>query len=92
MIIASATLVAGPHHKKYAPGTSLPALLFVNVPTSDEVETVASRELADRGWTTMAIERYKDVTDHEQFQHKDTPEAGAFRDAIETGFGVVVYP
>ena len=92
MILASATLVAGARHEKYAPGTSLPALLFVDVPTSDELEAVATRELAALGWGTMAIERYKDVTDHEQFQGKDTPEAGAFRDAVASGFGVVVYP
>lgn len=40
----------------------------------------------------MAIERYKTVTNYEQFNGQDTPEAGAFRDALETGFGVVVYP
>ena len=92
MILAKATLVAGSRHEKYAPGTSLPALLFVNVATSDELEEVASRELADLGWATMAIDRFKEITDHEQFEGKDTPEAGAFRDAMEKGFGVVVYP
>ncbi|UNK50640.1 hypothetical protein MNR01_06445 [Lysobacter sp. S4-A87] len=92
MILASATLVAGSRHEKYAAGTSLPALLFVNVHSDDELEEVASRELADLGWASMAIDRYKDVTNHEQFQAKDTPEAGAFRDALETGFAVVVYP
>ncbi|WP_156087824.1 hypothetical protein [Lysobacter sp. Root667] len=92
MILAKATLVSGPRHAKYAPGTSLPALLFVDVLSSDELEAVASRELTALGWASMAIERYKDVTDHEQFRGKDTPEAGAFRDALEKGFGVVVYP
>ncbi|GAB3361914.1 hypothetical protein GCM10027430_36000 [Lysobacter tyrosinilyticus] len=92
MILAKATLVAGPHHDKYAPGTSLPALLFVNVRTSDELDEAVSRELAQLGWATMAIERYKDVTDHGQFEGKDSPEASAFRDALENGFGIVVYP
>ena len=92
MICVGATLVAGQNHKKYAPGISVPAILFVNVQATDEVEVVASRELAALGWATLAIERYKDITDHSQFHGKDTPEAGAFRDAMETGFGVVVYP
>ncbi len=92
MIMASAKLVAGPRHDKYAAGTSLPALLFVNVSNSDDLEVVASRELSDLGWATMAIDRYKDVTNHDQFHGRNTPEAGAFRDAVETGFGVVVYP
>jgi hypothetical protein len=91
MILASATLVAGPRHAKYVAGTSVPALLFVNVQNHDELEKAASRELADLGWTSMAIERYKDVTNHAQFEGKETPEAAAFRDALETGFGVVVY-
>jgi len=92
MILAKATLVAGPRHEKYVAGTSLPALLFVNVHSDDGLEKVASRELADLGWASMAIESYKDVTDHEQFQGKETPEAAAFREAVDTGFGVVVYP
>ena len=92
MIIARATLVAGPSHPKYGAGTSLPALLFASVATDEELEAVASRELAERGWSSMAIERYKDVSGHEQFTGKDTPEAGAFRNAVDSGFGVVVYP
>ena len=92
MICVGATLIAGQNHKKYAPGISLPAVLFVNVQATEEVEAVASRELAALGRATLAIEQYKDVTDYAQFQGMDTPEAGAFRDAIETGFGVVVYP
>ena len=87
-----ATLVAGPHHSKYASGVSLPAILFVNVAATDQLEAVASRKLVELGWASMAIERYKDVLDQEQFDQKHTPEAEAFRDAVETGFGVVVYP
>jgi len=92
MIVARATLVAGPRHERYAAGLSLPALLFVNSATEETLEVVASRELAALGWATMSIERYKDVSDRNQFLGKDTPEASAFRDAEETGFGVVVYP
>ncbi len=92
MIMAKATLVAGSNHAKYAPGTSLPALIFVKVLTDQDAESAASRELADRGWASLAIERYKDITDHAQFEGKTTPEAEAFRDAIASGFGIVVYP
>ena len=92
MILASATLVAGTTHSKYTAGTSLPALLFVDVLATEDLEAVATRELASLGWATMAIDKYKDVTNYDQFQGKDTPEAAAFRDAVETGFGVVVYP
>ena len=92
MILAKATLVSGPTHAKYEAGTALPALLFVDVPTEDDLEAVALRELAALGWASMAVELYKDITNYDQFQGKDTPEAGAFRDALENGFGVVVYP
>jgi hypothetical protein len=92
MIMAKATLVAGFSHAKYAPGTSLPALMLINVLTDQDAESAASKELADRGWATMAIERYKDITDGTQFEGKATPEADAFRDAIASGFGIVVYP
>jgi hypothetical protein len=92
MILARATLVSGATHSRYAAGTSVPALLFVRTDTFEDLEAVASRELTALGWASMAIERYKDVTDHEQFRGEDTPEAEAFRDAVENGFGVVVYP
>ena len=92
MIVARATLVAGPHHEKYEAGSSLPALLFVNSPTDEALEAVASRKLAALGWASVSIERYKDVLGADQFQGKGTPEASAFRHAEETDFGVVVYP
>jgi len=92
MILAGVTLVAGSRHKKYAAGQSIPAILFVDVQSDDELELVAVRELSERGWASMAIEHYKTVTNYEQFNGQDTAEAGAFRDALETGFGVVVYP
>ena len=92
MMLAQAVLVAGPKHADYAVGTSLTAIMFVKVQTDDDMDTVASRELAELGWAAMTIERYEYITDLEQFEGKDTPEADAYRDAVETGFGIVVFP
>jgi hypothetical protein len=91
MIIARANLVAGENHEKYARGDSFPVLFFVKTVSDEELEVTAFRELSKRGWASMAIERYKDVTDFNQFAGKDTPEAEAFREAMQTGFGMVVY-
>ena len=92
MIIVRATLTAGADHAKYARGDLFPALFFVKTVSTDKLEVIASRELSERGWASMAIERYKDITDFNQFADKDTPEAEAFREALHTGFGIVVYP
>ena len=92
MILALATLVSGPRHEKYAAGRSLPAVLFINANTDDEAEAIASRELGHLGWASMSIERYKDITDHEQFNDSDTTEALAFREALSTGFSIIVFP
>ncbi|MEQ1597614.1 MAG: hypothetical protein ABL985_21240 [Casimicrobium sp.] len=92
MIIVRANLIAGADHSKYAHGESFPALFFVKTVSAAELEAIASRELSERGWASMAIERYKDVTDFNQFAGKDTPEAVAFHEALHTGFGIVVYP
>ena len=91
MIIARATLTAGTDHGKYMRGESFHALFFVDAVGDEALDAVASRELSARGWASMIIERYKDVTDFDQFAGKDTPEADAFREARRTGFGVVVY-
>lgn len=92
MILAKATLVSGSSHETYPAGTSMPALLFIVARTEDEAEAIASRELASLGWATMSIEQYKTITDFEQFHGKDTLEASAFRDALESGFSTVVFP
>ena len=92
MILVQAVLVAGPKHVKYAAGTSLTAVMFVKAQTDDDMETVASRELAELGWATMSIERFKHLTDLEQFNGMDTVEALAYWEAVETGFGIIVFP
>ena len=91
-MIAKATLVAGPRHARYESGKSVPALLFFWVATEEEAEGIASRELAALGWSTMAIEKYKHVSDLEQFENSESPEAAAARAAQLSGFEVVVYP
>ena len=92
MILLKATLIAGSAHKKFAQGLSLPALLFVDAQSEVEALKLAESELEDLGWATMAHEATKDVVDYAQFNGKDSVEAGAFQDAVRSGFGIVVYP
>jgi hypothetical protein len=92
MICISVDLVAGPNHKVYAAGKSLAALVFVRAASVEDAEFMASEELSVRGWSTMAITRYKTITDYEQFGRTDLVLAESFQDALESGFSVVVYP
>jgi len=66
--------------------------MFINVLTDQDAESAASKEVADRGWATLEIERYKDITDQAQFEGKATPGAEAFRDAVASGFGISISP
>jgi hypothetical protein len=92
MMIAQATLIAGAKHERYAAGTKMPAIMFLNATDEDEAEAIASRELSQLGWATMQIERYKDVTDYKQFDERDPVLTEAFRNAQATGFGIIVFP
>ncbi|MBJ7575492.1 hypothetical protein [Luteimonas sp. MC1828] len=92
MIAIRANLVAGERHEKYPAGSSMAAMIFVGADGDDAAEEIATRELAARGWATMEIERFRDITNYSQFYGEDTPVNGAFQDARESGFGLVVYP
>ena len=66
--------------------------MFVDAESESEALKIAESELEERGWATLAHEATKDVADYTQFQGRQTVEADAFRDAVSSGFGIVVYP
>ena len=91
MIVAQASIVAGAKHPKYPAGTEVDAVFFVNTDSEAELQRVAALELKQRGWKAMKITRLKDVTNPAQFQSLDTPTALAHKDAVDSGFGIVVF-
>lgn len=91
MLCARATLTAGPRHKRYKPGTQVNALVFARAAGHpDELQGDAFKPLAARGWQRMTINGHKKMADDHQFSAPESPEAEAFRAALDTGFGVVV--
>ncbi|KAF1685070.1 hypothetical protein B1992_13175 [Pseudoxanthomonas broegbernensis] len=58
----------------------------------EAAEDFAVQELSGRGWSKMGTERSKEITDYSQFEHQDDVVGQAFKDATESGFGVVIYP
>jgi hypothetical protein len=91
VLCARATLTAGPKHKRYKAGTAVRAMVFAkSAEHPDELQGEAFKGLAARGWKRMTIDGHKLVPDDTAFSAPDSPEAEAFRAALDTGFGIVV--
>ena len=89
MLCARATLTAGPHHKRYKPGTAVQAVIFARaVANPDELQGEALKPLAARGWKRITIDGHKLLPDDHEFSAPE--EAEAFRAALENGIGVFV--
>jgi hypothetical protein len=92
MICIRARLVSGSGHDGFPSNTSVAALLFVQAQDLSVAENIAGRELAMQGWAEMETERAKTVTDYSQFSNRGDVVGQAFREAVECGFGHVIYP
>ena len=90
MICARATLTAGPLHERYARGTCVRAVVFANVASADELQAHSFRNLAFKGWTRMRIDGVTSLANDHVFPQPRSPEAEAFRAALESGLSIMV--
>lgn len=91
MLCARATLTAGPNHKRYEAGTAVRAIVFHKAARHpSELRGENFKGLAGRGWIHMNINGHKLVPDKRTFEAPDSPEAQAFRAALDKGYGILV--
>jgi len=91
MLCARVTLTAGPRHKRYKPGAAVRAVVFAKgVAHPDDLQGEAFKPIAARGWKRMTIDGHKQLADDHAFPAPDSPEAAAFRAALDKGIGIVV--
>ncbi|MEO8160462.1 MAG: hypothetical protein ABI588_03510 [Arenimonas sp.] len=90
MLCARATLTAGPRHQRYSRGATVRAVIFAQVGSPDELQVDSFKSLKKRGWAKMSIDGYATLADDHAFPLPHSPEAEAFRAALESGIGIVV--
>ena len=91
MLCARATLTAGPRHKRYKPGTAVRAVIFAkHAKHPDELQGDALKGLAKRGWQRMTISGHKLLPEDHEISAGESLEAQAFRNALDTGYGIAV--
>jgi hypothetical protein len=90
MLCARATLIAGPHHRRYRKGTLVRAVNFAPVESLDELQEKSFLGLAERGWRRMRIDGHAKLANDHVFPVEDSDEAVAFRAALDSGVGIVV--
>jgi hypothetical protein len=90
MLCARATLTAGPKHDRYSRGAAVRAVVFARVQSPDELKAASFKSLKRRGWSKMTIDGYATLADDHAFPQPHSPEAEAFRNALDSGIGIVV--
>jgi len=91
MLCANATLTAGPRHKRYKPGTSVQAVIFVrSIVHPDELQGDAIKPIAARGWKSITIRGHTVLGEDYQFNDPKSPESEAFHAALDKGIGIAV--
>ena len=90
MLCIKATVIAGTDHAKYPAGERVAAVVFAESDGIEAAEDQIAPALKAQGWATLETERYKEVASAEDMSDALLKEA--FREAVSSGVGYVLYP
>jgi len=91
MLCANATLTAGPRHKRFKPGTTVQAVIFVkSIAHPDDLQGELLTPIAARGWKRITIRGHKLIKEDHQFPESAAAESEALQLALDKGIGIAV--